>query len=147
MSNHLWGKENSIGGLNIHQGMGKVKKDFQKTELKLEKRSCGNQRRRQVFKERDKNGWSVELIEKAWESQYRAREEEGLRNPKRDGKWISVEKEELKETKKMGAKKRNPLHPRRCQSLGKPRDHAETFVPWFIFGSGFLQEVLPLLHP
>lgn len=54
-SHHLEG-EAYVGRLKAGQDTGKVKKDFQKTELKLEKRSCGDERRKQVYKERHKNG-------------------------------------------------------------------------------------------
>lgn len=47
----------------------------------------------------------------------------------RSNNFQQKDREELKETKKCVQKKRNSLDPRRCDPLGKPREHAEAFTP------------------
>lgn len=55
-----------MGGHEVDQDMGKLREDFKQTELKLEKRRCGDRRRsRQVFKDRDKNGCNDISVEEA----------------------------------------------------------------------------------
>lgn len=59
--------------------------------------------------------------------------------------WIPVERQKRAErNKEIGAKKRNSLHPRRCDPLGKPREYAQAFTPWFVSGSAFLQRLFCL---
>lgn len=88
--------------------MSKLREDSKQTELKLEKRRCGDGRRsRQIFKDRDKNGCNEESqwsrLEKANMGQ--GREEAGLRNLtcKETGKRSLSGKAER--NKYMGAKK------------------------------------------
>ena len=69
------GEESYIGGHEVDQDMGKLREDFKQTELKLEKRRCGDGRRsRQVFKDRDKNGCNEES---QWRRPARANVEQG----------------------------------------------------------------------